>query len=316
MQRRDFLAAAVAGGWLASTTVRAQDAPPAAEMTLGFSTYGMKTLKTERALEAIAKTGFDTAELTISQGWDADSAHFGAERRQAVCKQLAGLGLRISSLMENLHIDADANARRQRLERLKLAAGLAHTLAPDNPPLMQTVIGGGGAWREKKALYAEELAQWLKVADAEELTIAIKPHRGGALSRPTEAVELINQLGKPRRLRMCYDYSHYDLRDMPLESTVRAAMPWVGHIAVKDVVPDGKKTRFVLPGESGRIDYPKLLRLFYELGYRGDVCCEISGQVWSRKDYAPLSAAKTCYANMAEAFKKSGVPRPAKTPKR
>ena len=116
---------------------------------------------------------------------------------------------------------------------------------------------------------------------------------------------------KPKRLRMCYDYSHYDFRDMTLEGTIKTALPFVGHIAVKDVVRRDKRLRFVLPGQGGRIDYARLIGEFHAGGYRGDICVEISGQVWSQPGYDPVAAAKTCYQHLAGAFAKSRVPRPA-----
>jgi inosose dehydratase len=307
MHRREFLSAA-AVGLLSSRFAFAEKSSPSGRMTLGYSTYGMKMLKTEQAFDEVRKIGYDAVELSIHPGWDADSAALTPARCQALRRQLDQLGLKLRSMIDNLPIDDKLAARTQRLERIKLAAKAAHALSPDHPPILQTVTGGG-TFEQKKPVFLEELAAWLKLADSEDLTIAIKPHRGGAMSRPGEAVELIKALGEPQRLRMCYDYAHYDLRDMPLEETIRTAMPWVAHVAVKDVVPDGDKTRFVLPGEGKRIDYPHMLKLFHELGYRGDVCVEISAQVSSKPDYDPIAAAKISYANMSAAFTAAGIER-------
>jgi sugar phosphate isomerase/epimerase len=109
---------------------------------------------------------------------------------------------------------------------------------------------------------------------------------------------------------MVYDYSHYAFRDMPLDETVRTALPYTADVAVKDAVQQDGRVVFVLPGEGGTFDIPGLLRLFYEGGYRGDFCCEVSGMVSGRPDYDPVAAAKTCYENMARAFRRADVPRP------
>lgn len=285
-----------------------------AGLTLGFSTYGMRTLRTERAIEAIADAGFDSVEIAIMKGWDAAPETLGRERRAAIAELLADRRVFVRSLMEHLHIDEGGQSTQERLERLKRAAELAHALDPAHPPLVQTTIAGGGRWDQKRAMLAQELQQWIRVADRHQLTIAIKPHRGGAFSRPDQAAELIDQLGKPQRLKMCYDYSHYDFRDMTLERTVRTALPYLAHVAVKDIAPDPDgRLRFQLPGESGRIDYPKLLRLLFEGGYRGDVCCEVSAQIWSRPGYDAQAAAETCYRNMARAFERAAVPRLRRT---
>ena len=310
IHRRRFLEKAVLTGTaLASNPhlLEATQSTPA--LTLGFSTYGAKTLSTEAAITMIAKTGFDSIELTIWPDWDANPAKMGSKRRKEIRKRLADAGLRVTSLMEHLHIDEPKRTPAQRLERLKLAAGLAHDLSPQRPPLLQTTIGGGGKWTEKRNAYAAEIADWMTIADAHDLVIAVKPHRGGAFSRPSEASELLTGLGKPKRLKMCYDYSHYDFRDMTLEGTIRTSLPHVGHIAVKDVVRRNKRLRFVLPGEGGRIDYSRLITQFHRGGYRGDICVEISGQVWSQKGYEPLAAARSCYKHLAQAFINAKVAR-------
>jgi sugar phosphate isomerase/epimerase len=315
MYRRSFLQAGVATGlaWgagLVTTPSTPAAASTAKTLTLGFSTYGTKSLKTEAAIDLVSATGFDSIELTIWPDWDADPAVMKPARRRALRKRLADRGLRVTSLMEHLHIDDPKRTRAQRLQRIKLAAALAHDLNPVHPPLLQTTIGGGGKWAQKRDGYLQEITEWLKVADAEDLVIAVKPHRGGAFSRPREAAELIKRLGSPRRLRMCYDYSHYDFRDMTLEGTLKTSLPFVGHIAVKDVVRRDKKLRFVLPGQGGRIDYARLIGGFHAGGYRGDICVEISGQVWSQPGYDPVVAARSCYQHLAGAFARSGVPRP------
>ncbi len=310
MYRREFLTtslAAVLSHGAASPVPGS--ARPSDTMTFGFSTYGAKTLKTESAIDLLATIGFDSVELTIWPQWDANPATMKSTRRRSLRKQLVARGLRLTSLMEHLHIDETNRSPRARLERIKLAAELAHDLSPDRPPLMQTTIGGGGQWKDVRDRYADEITGWLKVADAEDLVIAIKPHRGGAFSRPDEAAEIIKRLGRPKRLRMCYDFSHYDFRDMTLEGTIRTALPHVAHVAIKDVIQKDGRTRFVLPGEGGRIDYGRFLQLFHAGGYRGDICCEVSGQVWSQSGYTPSKAARSCYTNIASAFKKARVPR-------
>lgn len=276
--------------------------------TLGFSTYGMKSLTTERALEVLAEIGFDAVELTVRSGWDADSARMVRSRRAKLAELLKQRGLRLTSLMEHVFPTSE-ETQRDALERLKLAAELAHDLAPAKPPLIQTVLGGG-RFEDQKNTLRDRLGAWLRLAEREKITIAIKPHRGGVVSQPAEAVWLLEQLGAPDRLRIVYDYSHYIFRDLPLEQTVATALPFSAHLAVKDAVQAGERVVFKLPGEAGTIDFAAMLRQFYAGGYRGDINCEVSGMVWSKPNYDPIAAAKVCYRNMAAAMKAAGVPRP------
>ncbi len=75
--------------------------------------------------------------------------------------------------------------------------------------------------------------------------------------------------------------------------------------ASRALIRDGR-ARFMLPGENGQIDYVKLLKLLVQGGYRGTVCCEVSGKVSSQKGYDPVAAARTCYENIARALARVG----------
>jgi len=275
--------------------------------TLGFSTYGMETLTTEQAVETLSRIGFDAIELTVRSGWDADSAKLDKTRRDSLRHRIADSSLKLSSLMEHVFPTTEkhqANA----LERLKMAAGVAHDLAPETPPLVQTVLGSGN-FEALKSQLRDRLADWVRIADESDTTIAIKPHRGGVVSQPAEAVWLFEQLGKPSRLRMVYDYSHYAFRNLSMLDTIATSLPFVAHVAVKDATKSGDRVVFDLPGESGSIDFSSLIGKLFEGGYQGDINCEVSSMVSKQPDYDPVAAARTCYQNMSEAFNRSGVPR-------
>src|SRR5690606_17535229 len=118
-----------------------------------------------------------------------------------------------------------------------------------------------------------------------------------AMSRVEDAIALLKTLGDSPWLRLCYDYSHFAYRDMPLAETIATALPYTAHIAVKDAFEEQGKVAFALPGEKGTIDYADLLRRFYAGGYRGDVCVEVSSLLWRRPDYNLQGALDTSYRN-------------------
>jgi len=277
--------------------------------TLGFSTYGMPSLQSEAAIEVLSEIGFDSVELAVREGWDADSASLTRGRRKAIRDRLERLSLRLTSLMEHV---SPVSEKQQAfaLERLRLATELAHDLSPDSPPLVQTVLGSGD-FQTSKNLLRDRLEAWIRLADETQTTIAIKPHRGGIVSQPAEAVWLLEQLGKPGRLRMVYDYSHYAFRDLPLIQTIEASLPYVAHVAVKDVARRNNQVVFELPGETGNIDFADLIGRLHTGGYRGDINCEVSSMVSKRPDYDSVAAARVCYRNLSTAFDRSGVERPA-----
>jgi sugar phosphate isomerase/epimerase len=311
VDRRDFLLSAAAG----AASALAAPLPGAAAIkfdraatqpTLGFSTYGLPGTTTEEALPLLAQIGFDNVELDARPDGDAAPARMTPRRRDIVRQGLAETGLRLTSLMVEQYPTPDAGRHAPVLEHLRAAADLGHALAPDRPPLIQTTLGGG-AWEEVRPWFVERLADWVRVADETETVIAIKPHRGGAMSRPADAAWLIEQLGHPPRLRMVYDFSHYAFRDMPLDQTVATALPILAHVAVKDAAQEAGKVVFDLPGQRGTIDYPRLLRLLADGGYRGDICCEVSRMLWSQPGYDGPAAARTCHANMRRALDQAGL---------
>ena len=280
-------------------------ARPQNTCTLGFSTYGMKGLKTLQAVAALEEIGYDSVELTVREGWDADSAKLNKKQRDDLRKRLADSSLLLTSFMEHV-APTDAKKLAHDIERLKMGTELAHDLAPETPPLIQTTLGNGNFAQMRKQL-RDRLGEWVRIAEASGITIAIKPHRGGVVSKPSEAVWLLEQLGNPQRLGMVYDYSHYIFRDLPMGDTIRTALPHTAHIAVKDAVQQNGRVVFKLPGEVGTIDFPALIRLFYAGGYVGDINCEVSGMVWNRKGYDPVAAARACHQNMKKAFLQAGV---------
>ena len=307
VSRRQFLqstAAIAAAGPLAS--LRAESI--AGGMTLSIGNYGMKSLKQEEAIEAIARMGYDGTEIATMPEWDSSPAKMPSARRTEIRKLLSDKGLKLTALMENLPPSADDKQHAASLERLKGVIAMSHELVPDAPPLVQTVLGGG-MWEMVREMLRDRLADWVKLADETRTVIAIKPHRGGGMSKPADAIWLFEQLGKPARLRMVYDYSHYAYRDLSIDDTVRESLPWTAHMAVKDAIKTGDKIGFDLPGTSGAIDFARILRLFFDGGYRGDVCCEVSAQVSGRPDYDPIAAAEKSYAAMSKVFEAAGIKR-------
>lgn len=288
---------------------RAGGADAETSLSLGFSLYGMKGLATDKALRAIAKIGFDSAELCLLEGWDAQPSRLDPARRKEIRGLCDDLGLSLPALMENVSLSGTSDSQQPVLERLKHAAQLAHDLCPTSPPLIETTAGGG-QWSELREQLRDNLGGWAKVAESSETVICVKPHRGGVIDRPEYGVWLVEQIDSPW-IKLAYDYSHFVHRDIPLEESIRVMMPQTRFVHVKDTVMTGGKARFVLPGESGQIDYAHLLRELCAAGYRGDVCCEVSGMVSSQPGYDPLEAAAISYRNMARAFDVAGIRRAA-----
>lgn len=315
-RRRNFLFAAACGAtWTLCGRDHAGSAQVARRVGLGFSLYGMKSLETSAALQALAEIGYDCVELPVMPDWPADSARLTPAARRGLRGQLAERGVRLTSLMENLPALGDDAQHRGNLERLKRAAELARDLAPEKPadgkpqvPLIETILGGKpGEFETVRDKLVERLHDWVKVLGEAQVVLAIKAHVSNATQQPGQLLQLLDRVASPW-LKAAYDYSHFQLQGLEMGPTMDTLMPTTAFVHVKDGHRSEGKTAFLLPGE-GTIDYLQLFKRLKESTYAGDVMVEVSSQVSNKAGYDPLAAASKCYNHLADAFSRAGLPR-------
>lgn len=300
MNRRDFLGSAAAAT-LASTALLADDRPAARLFPFGFSLYGAPGIAPSVALPALARIGYDCVELSCLSGWPTEPKSLPPAARQQLRKLLEDNGLALASLMENLPEPAEDSKHRSHLERLRAACELGHELSPREAPVVETILGQKPAqWPEVKQRMVERLADWAAVAEKQQTVIALKPHVGNALHTPEDALWLLKQVNSPW-LKLAYDYSHYVLRGLPMETTIAAIAPQSSFVHIKDARGTPENFEFLLPGEAG-LDYQKLFRLLHASGYRGSVVVEVSSQLSKRPDYDWLAAAERSFKNLSAAL--------------
>lgn len=307
MTRRRFISNTVltaAGGslpWISGLAPGPLPASPREKrIQLGFSLYGMRSLATQAALRTCAQIGYEAVELVLNPGWPAEPKSLSAADRRDIRGWLVELNLALPALMEHLSLAVDEAEHSRNIERLKAAGELAHALSPDQPPVIETTLGGKPAqWEQVKHRMAERLHSWAKASETSRTVIAVKPHVGGALHTPGGARWLLDQVSSPW-IKLVYDYSHYELRGYDLEPTARALLADAVFIHVKDSAGGPGNVKFLLPGE-GRVDYAEYFKLIRSLGYSGAVVVEVSGQIHGQAGYDAVAAAKRCYASLAPA---------------
>ncbi|QOV91438.1 sugar phosphate isomerase/epimerase family protein [Humisphaera borealis] len=288
-------------------------------MTLGFSTYGMKTLTAIEAVKAVAKIGFDAVELCCLPDFHGDPASLSPAARKDLASTIGDSGLRLVALMENLPLHVDDKTFAANLERLKRVCELSAQLSPQSPPIVETVMGGAaGKLDDLMDSFARRLSDYASIAKQAGVPMAVKPHRMNAVDSPARMIRLLNHAAQPRYLSMVYDWSHYaqrdDLKDadgkpVTIEGTVKESLPYTSFVAVKDVVFEKGKAVFKLPGETGQTDNATVVKTLHAGGYTGDVNCEVSSQIWKAPGYDAIAAATASYKAMSAAFEKAGVPR-------
>jgi len=299
MQRRDALLAI--GGGIASALRAGAQEKPTRTPRLAIGNYGMKSVPLEDAIRRIAAIGFGGFECCAIPEWDSEPSRITAERRRTAAGLLEDGGLRLVAVMEDLPPQVDEGRARAALDRLRQSLELGRDLTRGKRPLVQTVLGGG-VWEQVRGTFRDRLGAWVDLARDQGGTVAIKPHRFGAMSTPGQAAWLLEQLGSPEQLRIVYDYSHYAYRDLSIEETVRQAEGLVAYVALKDAVMADGKVSFALPGANGSVDHAAIRRALEATGYAGDYCCEVSGQIWRQPGYDPFAAAEACHRNLAPLF--------------
>jgi sugar phosphate isomerase/epimerase len=301
MNRRHFLSTLGLALAAPSFAVRAADAR---QPSLGFSLYGMKSLGLSEALKVCAEIGFTHVELALNPGYATEPKAFTPEARHAAAAQLRELKLALPCLMLNLSLTADEAAHAAALRSISEAGALSHELAPNDPPILETVLGGKPAqWEEQKQGMVERLHAWAKAAEQAKTVIALKAHVASGVNSPERLLWLLDQV-KSTSLAVAYDFSHFEVQGIDMEESMKLLLPRTRFIHVKDSTGDAAKFQFLLPGE-GRTDYVKYLSLLKAHGYSGPVCVEVSGQIFNKPGYDPVDAARRSFAALSGALKKT-----------
>ena len=304
MHRRTFMAATASALALGPSAIA--NYQTAARPSLGFSLYGMKTLPLDSALKTCAEIGYTHVEFALNAGYATEPSAFSAEARRAAASQLKQLQLGLPCLMVMLNLTADDKAHATHLELIAAASQMGRELVPDQPPILETILGGNPSkWDEQKSGMAARLTDWAATAEKRSVVIAIKAHVNSAVNSPERLLWLLDQVKSPA-IAVAYDYSHFELQGIDMEESMKLLLPRTKFVHVKDSQGEVGKFQFVLPGQ-GRTDYVKYFSALRQHKYSGPVCVEVSGQVFNKPGYDPVAAAKQCFATLSEALHKAYV---------
>lgn len=308
--RREFLKLA-APGLATMAALRpicafgATGTPPRGRVSLGHSLYGMQMLPLATAVAQCGAIGFRNVELILDPGGHCAPAQFSTEARQTLRRQLADLGMQASALMRNLRLVGGLTPAENE-EAIKQAAGVAHAIAPDAPPPIETTLGGKPEeWATLRSQMVDRLGEWAAAAKAAGVTMVVKAHMNNAVDTPEKLNWILEQVPSPA-LAATYDYSHYEAHGIPLESSWTTLAPRTRFVHVKDSRTEGGKTVFLLAGE-GHVDYVKLFKLIDASGYRGPVVAEVSSMIFKQPGYDPVVAARKCHDVLTRALDEAGL---------
>ena len=314
MTRRQFARTTLASGTLAalsgfSSARGYADSDASQTIGLAYGTYAMKTLTTEAALRTIARIGYDGVQPALIPGWPTDPAQMSAADRKSLRGLIDELGLAVPAMLDSLPLRGTAKSRAANLERLKQAVALGNELVPSSPPILDTILGGKTSeWEQVKGRMVAELKEWAKIAEDGRTTICFKPHAGNAVHSPDRALWLVREVGSPR-IRIVYDYSHFHVEGVSLESSLKQLIAYAPFVVVKDSEGTPEKHTYLLPGD-GNVDYLAYFRLLKELKYSGFVAVEVSSMIHRKPGYEPVPTAELCYSRLAPLMNQAAIRRP------
>lgn len=307
LTRRSLLAwtaGSLAAPWFTLDSTAMSTESTSGRPSLGFSLYGMKSLPLDVALRTCAEVGYSHVEFSLNTGYVTEPTTFSTADRRTAAMQLQKLKLGLPCLMVLMNLTADDKAHAANLKLIAAAGQLGRELNADQPPILETVLGGSPAkWQEQKAGMVDRLRDWAAAAEMNKTVIALKAHVGSAVNSPDRLLWLLDEVKSPF-LSLAYDYSHFELQGIDMAESMKLLLPRARFIHVKDSQGDAAKFKFLLPG-AGRTDYVRYFSLLKEHGYVGPVCVEVSGQVFSAPNYDPIAAAKQCYATLSQAMSRA-----------
>jgi sugar phosphate isomerase/epimerase len=286
----------------------------------------MPTLSFGDAVGHCAGLGFDSVEVTVSEGWKTDVMNM-ARGEPAEWKRIIGdAGLVITCLTANAPIIAEGEVWRKARERLvkslELAAelqapgqGMPISLGAQRPEIDYRglpPVASEERWRNERAMVIERFSELASLAAGLHARVALEPHVGGIVCTAARALDVKAAVASDA-FGINLDISHFAVQGVPTAEAVDALGAVAIACEVKDqtgVAPDFK---FLIPGE-GDFDYADFIRRMARAGYDGGISVEISVLRQRLPGYDPYAAARQSYEVLARAFEAAGVKRSRANP--
>lgn len=307
--RRQFLALSAAGLAAAALprTLRAATKP--ARRSLGYSLYGMKMVPLAESFAALARIGYREVEVCMFPGYPGEPQALDKAARAERRKQLAGLGLTVSSIMPRVSLGGEDTGQAKVLETLRQAAALGQDLGGTKPTVVQAQIGGGrpDEWEGQKNRMVARLGAWADTLKQVGAVAALGSHLGNTVNTPDRLLWLHHQVNRPE-IALYYNHVHYLVEGVPLAQSLPALIPYSRFVHLQDATGEPATKNYMLPGDpEGPTDFPRYFRELDRLGFRGPLVVHISGKFSTVAGYDPFAVAELCFKRMDAALRTAGL---------
>jgi sugar phosphate isomerase/epimerase len=290
-------------------------------MKLGYNTWSMPTLSFNEAVKHCGRLGFDSVEVTVSEGWPTDVMTIAPDTAAEWKRAADDAGVAITSLTANAPVIVDAAAwsrtRDRLLKSLELAAQLQSPgqRMPISLTASRPIVGLGAPprrpsdqeWEDDRSILIDRFGELASIAARLGVRVALEPHVFTVVRTTGRALFVLDQIANDA-LGLNLDISHFAVQGVRSSEAVAALAPRAIVSEVKDqrgTVPDFE---FLVPGE-GDFDYAGFLREMADAGYDGSIAVEISVFRQRVAGYDPHQAARRSYEVLSRAFELAGVSR-------
>jgi inosose dehydratase len=261
-------------------------------MRLSGSNYGMPNLSLAEALAFHAEIGFEAMELTLLPDYATALERIGSDPR-SVRDAFARHGITCSGLANFQTLtDPDATLSEAIMARHRSAIELAVDLAHDGQPPVVVFFSGGQVddWPAARERLVNRIGELAAFAAAHGVTLTMKGHANGCVSRPHQLVDLFEQVGSPS-FRFCFDMSHYEVQGLSIEQAMYPLLALSAHTEVKASIGRAPNQEYMIPGEPAtQSDFAGQFAAMRRLGYQGYLVPEMSVHVMRRANYDPYAS--------------------------
>ncbi len=256
-------------------------------MLLAYSSNAYLNFSIEETIARIAALGYAGLELLadVPHAWPAGLL---AERKKTIRDCLEKHNLKISNVnafMMNAvadprqpywhpsWIEPDRHYRAIRREHTLRTLRLAKELGASS---IQTEPGGplgeGETWKSASAIFYEEIAPCVELAEALDVYLLIEPEPGLLIETFEQYLEFVAKIDSPK-IGLNFDVGHaFCMGQAPKEWIPRMA-EHTKHYHLEDIAAS-RKHAHLTPGD-GAIDFAAVLRAIRETGYDGWTTVEL-----------------------------------------
>ncbi|MGH2353611.1 MAG: sugar phosphate isomerase/epimerase family protein, partial [Chloroflexota bacterium] len=249
--------------------------PTTGRVELGAHTLPYRNYPFERALEGIARAGFNYVGI-----WNDHAKapvippQAGGAEIDAVRRRIESAGLRPRMTFRFPAAEPDQAAQMRRTIEVAAALGAPFALSSGPSPYLKAFVERKRdmRFRRETDAYFAMLREVAPVAERAGVTIVMKPHMGvtGTGADLADIVELIDHPA----VRICYDAGNIAFYEgLKPEEDVKDCARYVRAVCIKDHRGPRAHVDFPLPGE-GEVDHAQLFRTLLDAGFAGPALVE------------------------------------------